>query len=109
MKKQRSGNSKALRLVYLALILFLLSWILLWGSNSFYQVWKQKQRIQKLQIQSDKLAAENDSLRRETYRLKTDPDAAEEVAREQHGMIKPDEVIYRFKPAQADTLAKRKP
>ena len=107
MKKPRKF-SKGARLVYLAVILFLLSWILVWGNNSFYHVWKQKRAIRELKIQSDRIKAENDSLNHATNRLKTDPEAAEEVAREEHGMIKPDEVIYRFKPARPDTTAKKK-
>lgn len=107
MKKQKPRNKRVHRLLYWLVILFLLSWILLWGRNSFYQVWKQKQALQELQTKSDRLRLDNDSLRGETSRLKTDPDAAEEVAREQHGMIKPDEVIYRFKPAQPDSLRKK--
>jgi len=106
MKKQGKTN-KLQRLLYLAAIVFLLSWILFWGRNSFFNVWKQKQDLREMQAEHERIKAENDSLRRETTRLKTDPDAAEEVAREQHGMIKPDEVIYRFKQAPADTLGKK--
>jgi cell division protein FtsB len=107
MKKQKPKYRKAMNLLVLLILLFLLSWILIWGDNSFYKVWKQKREISTIREENESLKAENDSIARQNTRLKSDPEAAEEVAREEHGLIKPDEVIYRFKPAQPETLEGR--
>ncbi|MFO8145633.1 MAG: septum formation initiator family protein [Candidatus Syntrophosphaera sp.] len=103
MKKQKPKYRKAMNLLVLLILLFLLSWILIWGDNSFYKVWKQKREISTIREENESLKAENDSIARQNTRLKSDPEVAEEVAREEHGLIKPDEVIYRFKPAQPET------
>lgn len=103
MKKQQPKYRKAMNLLFLAIVLLLLSWILIWADNSFLKVWQQKREINAVSEENEALKAENDSIARQNSRLKSDPGAAEEVAREEHGLIKPDEVIYRFKPAQPET------
>ncbi|MBW6513663.1 MAG: septum formation initiator family protein [Candidatus Syntrophosphaera sp.] len=108
MKRQEPKNKKLANLAFLAVLIFLLSWILLWGPNSFLKVMKNQRKNELNRAQTEALQAENDSIARQNARLKSDPDAAEEVAREEHGLIKPDEVVYRFKPAQADSLEAKK-
>ncbi len=102
MKKQKTPYRKAINLIFMAIALLLLSWILIWADNSFLKVWQQNREIDAIKQKNEALKAENDSIARQNDRLKSDPEAAEEVAREEHGLIKPDEVIYRFKPAQPD-------
>lgn len=59
-----------------------------------------------LQVQYDRtvaksraLAEENDRLRRQIDALKNDIGAIEDIAREEHGMVRPDEVILRIEEA----------
>jgi cell division protein FtsB len=87
MKKQSNKNRKFLNFIYVLFILLLLSWILFWGNNSFYKKWKLKRKIDRMEQQYNTLKAQNDSLADYNYRLKTDPETAEEVAREEHGLI----------------------
>ena len=104
MKKQSNKNRRFLNFIYVLLILLLLSWILFWGNNSFYKKWKLKRKINRMEQQYNTLKAQNDSLANYNYRLKTDPEAAEEVAREEHGLIKSDETVFIFKEATNDSL-----
>ena len=94
MKKQSNKNRKFLNFIYVLFILLLLSWILFWGNNSFYKKWKLKRKIDRMEQQYNTLKAQNDSLADYNYRLKTDPETAEEVAREEHGLIKSDETVF---------------
>jgi len=104
MKKQSNKNRKFLNFIYVLFILLLLSWILFWGNNSFYKKWKLKRKIDRMEQQYNTLKAQNDSLADYNYRLKTDPETAEEVAREEHGLIKSDETVFIFKEASNDSL-----
>ncbi len=106
MKKPRRKQSKPVRLAYLLIVLFLFTWIFFWGGNSFYKVWKQGREISLTQAKTNDIKASNDSLARNANRLRTDPSAAEEVAREEHGLIRHDEVVYRFKSTEADQAKK---
>jgi cell division protein FtsB len=104
MKKPNPKNRSIINLLYILLAVFLLSWILIWGTNSFYHKWKLQRKARQTELKYQALKAQNDSLSRANTRLKTDPAAAEEVAREEHGLIKADETVYIFKQADADSL-----
>lgn len=99
MKQEQPSKPK--RLIFWLALAFLLSWILLWGGYSFLKVWKINREVGRLQQELAVMKAENDSLARENNRLKTDPAAAEEIAREQFGMIKQNETVWRFKKTPA--------
>ncbi len=104
MKKHQPKNKALINLIYLALFLFILSWILLWGNNSFYQKWRLRQKTRKTETSYETLKAQNDSLARENYRLKTDPDEQRRFLRAKYGIYDEDETAYIFKPAQGDSL-----
>ncbi len=108
MRKQETKNKKIYRWIYLVIVLFLLSWVGFWGNNSLFQRLRMERKKNLLEQQKDRYVAENDSMLREIERYKTDPAKAEEIAREEHGLIKPGETVWRFKQAQADSLAKEK-
>lgn len=96
MKVQRSRHENLLRAVYLVAIVLLISWIVAWGPNSFIKKHRQKRANEQLRAQQQEYQAKNDSLNQEIRRLKTDPDAAEKVARENFGLIKEGEKVFRF-------------
>ena len=54
-------------------------------------------RYQSMQAEVARLKDENTRLKTEIEALKSDPEAIERVAREELGMIKPGEVLYRIK------------
>lgn len=95
-------RAKIPKLIYIGGILFLLSWILFWGQNSFWHTHFIRRDLKRLEMEVEKLKTVNDSLRTENERLKTSLDAAEKAAREQFGLIKPDEKVFRFIPQEGD-------
>ncbi|NLK50735.1 MAG: septum formation initiator family protein [Candidatus Cloacimonetes bacterium] len=95
--KSRAERPKAIvRLLFYAAMLFLLSWILLWGDNSFLNTWNIGRRVEALEKEMKELKAQNEELKQENERLKTDPMAAEKVAREKFGFTKEGEKVFRF-------------
>jgi len=87
--------------MFYAALLFVISWILLWGENSFFKTWNMGRKVERLEQEMNELQAINDSLKQENQRLKTDPKAAESVAREKFGLTKEGEKVFRFIPDNA--------
>ena len=106
MKKQQPKHKTLFNLIYLVLFLFILSWILFWGSNSFYQKWRLQQSASRKEKLVEALEVQNDSLKRENQRLKTDPEERKRAIRATQGIYAEDETAYIFKPAQGDSMAK---
>ncbi|MDZ4181719.1 MAG: septum formation initiator family protein [Candidatus Cloacimonadaceae bacterium] len=102
MRPQQQKPARIYRLIYYAALVFLLSWILLWGQNSFLRTWNNGRKLRVLEKEVIALKAVNDSLSAENTRLKTSIDAAEKVAREKFGLIKEGEKVFRFLPAPED-------
>jgi len=70
---------------------------LMGGEYSTVDLWYQRQFKQRLAAQTDSLAREVDSLRREAKAVLTDRATQERIAREQYGMVRGDkEILYRL-------------
>ncbi len=69
---------------------------LLGGEYSAFDMWRLEEQRGREQTRLESLRAEVDSLRVAVKRLETDLPTVERVAREQFGMIRPGEVLYRF-------------
>jgi len=98
----RKERIKLPRLIYIGAIVFLLSWILFWGRNSFWNTHFVRRELKRMEAEVAKLSVMNDSLRIQNERLKTSLDAAEKAAREQFGLIKPDEKVFFFIPQDGE-------
>ena len=64
-----------------------------WGAIRYYQL---ENDIEKISKETQNLRAENVKLREEIEKLITDPAYIEKIAREEHGLIRNNEVIYQF-------------
>jgi cell division protein FtsB len=64
------------------------------GDFGYYRIRNQKQQIELLKAEIQKMKAENEALRRHVARLESDPATIEKIARERYGMIKPGESVY---------------
>lgn len=88
----RSRWRLGLALVVLGAILYLF----VGGDEGLLEIRRQSQALSALQARVDQLEAENDSLRQILTMLEHDRDYIEKVAREEYGMIKPGEKVYRL-------------
>lgn len=68
------------------------------GEYSTLDWWKLRGQLQDEQAQVQALEVELDSLARVAHDLETNPAAQERAAREQFGMIRPGEILYRLVP-----------
>ncbi len=100
MRTKGQPAPKIVRYIYLLLIVLLFLWITVLGRNSARHTYSLRKKVENMETEVQHLQAVNDSLAKENLRLKTDPDAAEKAAREQFGLIKPDEKVFRFVPAK---------
>lgn len=102
MKTRGKESPRIVKYLFYLFLLLLLGWIGFWGQNSFFKTIKLKRELDALRAKTEELSAINDSLATENQRLKTDPEAAEKAAREQFGLTKPGERVFRFVPARED-------
>ena len=87
----------AARIIFWLLVIGAFAFALMGGEYSTVDLWHQRQFKQRLAAQTDSLAREVDSLRREAKAVLTDRATQERIAREQYGMVRGDkEILYRL-------------
>lgn len=85
------------RMVYLILgVLLSLSLFTAFGDRGFIHLWRLWQEKKKLDHENFLLQHENEILRDRARRLRRDDQYLEKVAREEFGLARPGEIIYRF-------------
>ncbi len=93
MTKSASRRWKALLVIgIVAAGLFLF----LSGEDGYVRVHAKKQELAQLRQRIEILEAQNDSLRYQLWQLDNDIDYIEKVAREEFGMARPGEHVYRI-------------
>jgi cell division protein FtsB len=90
-------------LFILTLFCCLLLAVLIGGDYNAFSIWGLYQQKEDLSRQVDSLRVENQLLADQIKLLDEDPRAIEKVAREQFGMARNEETIYRILPETADS------
>ncbi|HVA93839.1 MAG TPA: septum formation initiator family protein [Candidatus Dormibacteraeota bacterium] len=80
----------------LALAFFALLVHDIFGAHGFIAMRRTQKEIQQIHQQIGKLNDENKSLNQQVTSLKTDPKAIERIAREDMGLARPGEMIYKI-------------
>jgi cell division protein FtsB len=91
------------RLIWGALILGALVFALQSGEYSTLDIVRQHQRIVELNVRADSLQRAVDSLTHAERLVRTDPATQERIAREEFGLVRDGEILYRFIPDTADS------
>lgn len=94
------------RLVWGALILGAIVFALEGGEYTTLDIVRQHERVTELTVRIDSIQHTVDSLTRAEKLVRTDPATQERVAREEFGMVRGAEILYRFLP---DTRPTAKP
>lgn len=81
-----------------ATLIIVLQFQIWMGDSSRKQIDSLKIKISEQQIQNQLLIDQNQQLREEIQALRNNPALLEEIAREQLGLIKPNETFYRIIP-----------
>lgn len=73
--------------------------VLGYGGQSLARVWQMRQEVGRLERDIAALRAETERLAAAVTRLRSDPEAIEEVAREELGLVKPGERVLKLPPS----------
>jgi cell division protein FtsB len=95
----------------LGLALFLLAIHDVFGSHGLLAMRRAQAELQELRGQIDKLNQENGDLSKQVQALRTDPKAVERIAREEMGLARPGEMIFKVPehPQEAPAPSDKKP
>ncbi len=85
---------------FLALLLgaFILVWFSFIDVYSIQTRWELSDRKQELELRTEELAEKSEELKQKMDLLENDPALLEKIAREEYGMRKPGETVYKIKP-----------
>jgi len=81
----------------LIFFIFLIAYWTIFGDNGILKLRKIEQENEKVKAASEKIKAENERLKKEITLLREDRKYVEKVAREDLGMTRKDEIIYKKK------------
>lgn len=93
-------QQKKLLRVSLLLVVILLLALFFAPGKGLYFLRKEKLRVAEINADKQAMIEKNNALREEIKRLKTDERYLEEVARDQHGLLKKDEQVFDFSPKE---------
>ena len=65
-------------------------------ADGLRELWRKRQELAAAEAHLAQLQADNDSLRQVLWRLENDLEYVEKVAREEYGMVKEGERVYRL-------------
>ena len=109
-RRRRIRKRIRLRWIVLGVIAIVFGYIYIGGSYGWYNMWKLRQQRSQLQTDLKELDSRKRVLTDELELLEGDAEAdertrfeLERLAREEHGMVREDELIYRFPEQAADT------
>lgn len=80
----------------LALALFLIAMHDVFGSHGLLAMRRTQTQIKQLRGEIDRLNQENNDLSKQVQALRTDPKAVERIAREEMGLARPGEMIFKL-------------
>ncbi len=113
-KRTRAGRS-TVRLILLTTIVLVFAYLYIGGNYGWFNMWQLKQEKSQLEEEISRLEARKLDLTSDFDLLKEGPEGdarfrfeMERLAREKHGMVREDELIYRFS-SQEDSTGKIAP
>lgn len=101
--RRSAGGFRRWRLLLLAAALLLGAGLFVGGEGGLARLRERWRELERVQDELDQLEAETDSLRLVLWLLENDLEYVEKVAREEYGMSRSTEWIFRL-PAQPDTV-----
>ena len=95
--RRRSTHRALGRLALLLFAVALVFYAFATGDEGLYRVWQRRAELEVARARVARLQAVNDSLQEVLWLLKNDLGYVEKVAREEYGMVKPGEQIFRLR------------
>jgi len=81
--------------IFLFLIIIVMLCYTVFGEQGLLHLKKLRKDLTQIQALSEEVEKENDKLKHETYLLQSDKRYIEKIAREDLGLVKEDEIIYK--------------
>lgn len=78
------------------LVIIAVSWLLLAPEMGLISMHRERSRLEALEQQKTRLEQENAALRQEIERIESDIEYFEKIAREKHGLLKKNEMLFDF-------------
>lgn len=97
MARTEDLNGRFLSLALILGAIVLLGWMLIGPGNAF-RYYETKEQLEKVRAENERLKNENSSLQEEIGKLTSDPHYMEEVARDKHGFLKKNEMVFELAP-----------
>ena len=102
VRKQKTKSSlspvqrKQLLRISFAIIILSLVWVFFAPTSGLYHIRQQKKHLAELTAEKLQLKEQNDVIEKDIERLQNDREYLEQVAREKHGMLKDNEMVFDF-------------
>ncbi len=90
----RGYNKKVL--ITILLLVSVMVFFTFFGDKGLLQVYRLKKELREIERGNRELEKENEGLKAEIHRLRTNRDYVEELARRELGLVKKGEVVYQF-------------
>lgn len=81
---------------YLVVFLMLMALLITFGNRGFVDNYLMSKRLAQLKSQNNDIAAENDDLKKKILLLRSDYNYIESIARNELGMVKKGDIVYRW-------------
>lgn len=81
---------------YLVAFLFLMTLLIAFGNRGAVDNYLMGKRLSLLKVENDHLTTQNKELRKKIILLRSDPAYIESIARNELGMVKKGDVVYRL-------------
>jgi cell division protein FtsB len=87
---------KRLLRIALSVIVIAFVWLAFAPGRGMFHLHQQSKHLAALEAESQKLVQHNSDISRDIERLQSDDEYLEQVAREEHGMLKDNEMVFDF-------------
>lgn len=81
---------------YLVGFLLLMALLITFGNRGFVDNYLMSKRLAQLKLQNNEITAENDELKKKILLLRNDYNYIETIARNELGMVKKGDIVYRW-------------
>ncbi len=110
LRRRRTGKRNRLRWAIVVVIVIVFGYLFIGGDYGWYNMWKLREQKAELEAELRVLESRKRDLTNELELLEGDSESdertrfeLERLAREEHGMAREDELIYRFPAEEEDT------
>jgi cell division protein FtsB len=81
---------------YLVVFLFLMALLITFGNRGLVDNYLMSKRLNQIELLNNSVAAENNELKKKIVLLRSDLVYIESIARNELGMVKKGDIVYRF-------------